>query len=136
VLMIAINHNYFNLNIDYFIPSSKQSNSFLDNLKAYILIFKKLYTTNKVIQNFIYNVESFLFLSGADTVDKIDEIIMKLEDFSEFTQELLEKDKDFNKWYNYPLRYMLDKIDSSTMSLQAMMGSQQALMMHKNKNTH
>ena len=38
------------------------------------------------------------------------------------------------KWYNYPLRYMIDRVETSNMSLQAMLGSQQAQLMHKNRN--
>lgn len=133
--MIALNQNYFNLNLDYSLPSLKSG--ILTATKAYISTLKELYNLNKFLQISIYNIENFLLLNGADTVEKIDDILIKLEDISEVSSELLEENKTLKKWYNYPLRYMIERVETSNMSLQAMLGSQQAQIMHKNRtNDH
>ena len=134
--MIALNQNYFNIDIDSFTPSFKNANSFLDGSKAYISILKEIYSLNKFLQVSIYNVENFLLLNGADSVEKIDNILIKLEEFSEQTEQLLEENELFNKWYNLPLRYAVNKVETSNMSLQAMLGSKQALLMHRANKNH
>ena len=130
--MIALNQNYFNLNLDYSLPNLQRG--FLTATKSYISTLKELYNLNKFLQVSIYNIENFLLLNGADTVEKIDDILIKLEDISEVSSELLEENTTLTKWYNYPLRYMIDRVETSNMSLQAMLGSQQAQLMHKNRN--
>lgn len=133
--MVAVNHSYFSLNSDYFIPSFKyDDNSLLVRTKAYFSTLKELYSLNQFLQSSIYNVESFLLLNGADSVDKIDDILIKLEEFTDFSSELLKDNQHLKKWYNYPVRYMLDKVETSNMSLQAMLSSQQAQIMHQNRN--
>lgn len=134
--MVAINQNYFNFNSDYFIPSIKYENTLVKNISAYGSTLKELYNLNKFLQVSIYNVENFLLLNGADSVEKIDNILLTLEDFTDFSNELLEDNQKLKKWYNYPLRYMVDKVETSNMSFQGMLGSQQAQIMHKNKNDH
>jgi hypothetical protein len=130
--MIALNQNYFNLNLDYSIPNLQSG--FLTAIKSYISTLKELYSLNKFLQISIYNIEIFLLINGADSVDKIDDILIKLEDISEISSELLEENRTLGKWYNYPLRYMIEKVETSNMSLQAMLGSQQAQFMHKNRD--
>ena len=131
--MVAVNQNYFNFSSDYFIPSIKYDNSLIKTVSAYGSTLKELYNLNKFLQVSIYNIENFLLLNGADSVDKIDNILIKLEEISEVSSELLEENEKLKKWYNYPLHYMIDKVETSNMSLQAMLGSQQAQIMHKNK---
>lgn len=132
--MIAVNQNYFNFNIDHLMPSFKHENSFIKGIGAYISTVKELYHLNKFLQASIYNVENFLFLNGADSVEKIDNILIKLEEFTDFSNELLEDNEKLKAWYHYPLRYMVDKVETSNMSLQGMLASQQAHIMQKNKN--
>ena len=103
-------------------------------LKVYVSVFQELRSFNNFIQSSIYNIENFLLLNGVDSVEKIDNILMRLESFSEQTQKLLNESVVFNKWYSFPLRYMFKKLDTSNASFQAMLGSQQALMMHNTKN--
>ena len=135
--MVAVNQNYFNFNSDYFIPSVKYDNSLFKSIGAYGSTLKELYNLNKFLQVSIYNIENFLLLNGADTVEKIDNILITLEDFTDFSNEQLEDNQKLKKWYNYPLRHMVDKVETSSMSLQAMLGSQQAQIMHHNKtNDH
>ena len=135
--MVAINQNYFNFNSDYFIPSVKYDNSLFKSISAYGSTLKELYNLNKFLQVSIYNIENFLLLNGADTVEKIDNILITLEEFTDFSNELLKDSQELKKWYNYPLRYMVDKVETSSMSLQAMLGSKQAQIMHHNKtNDH
>jgi len=129
--MIALDQNYFDIN--YF-TSSHQNISFLDDVTHYIDMLKKLYSLNRFLQSSIYNIDNFLLLLGADSLDKIDDILIKLEEFSDLSSEIITKDKSLEKWYNYPIRFMLNRVETSNMSLQAMLGSQQALIMHKNKN--
>ena len=135
--MVAVNQNYFNFNSDYFIPSVKYDNSLFKSISAYGSTLKELYNLNKFLQVSIYNIENFLLLNGADTVEKIDNILITLEEFTDFSNELLKDSQELKKWYNYPLRYMVDKVETSSMSLQAMLGSKQAQIMHHNKtNDH
>jgi len=135
--MVAVNQNYFNFSSDYFIPSIKYDNSLIKTVSAYGSTLKELYNLNKFLQVSIYNIENFLLLNGADSVDKIDNILIKLEEISEVSSELLEENEKLKKWYNYPLHYMIDKVETSNMSLQAMLGSQQAQIMHQNRtNEH
>ena len=135
--MVAVNQNYFNFSSDYFIPSIKYDNSLIKSISAYGSTLKELYNLNKFLQVSIYNIENFLLLNGADSVDKIDNILIKLEEISEVSSELLEENEKLKKWYNYPLHYMIDKVETSNMSLQAMLGSQQAQIMHQNRtNEH
>jgi len=131
--MIALDQNYFDIN--YF-TSSHQNISFLDDVTHYIDMLKKLYSLNRFLQSSIYNIDNFLLLLGADSLDKIDDILIKLEEFSDLSSEIITKDKSLEKWYNYPIRFMLNRVETSNMSLQAMLGSQQALIMHKNKNAN
>jgi len=137
IIMVAVNQNYFNFNSDYFIPSLKYNNSFFKSIGAYGSTLKELYNLNKFLQVSIYNIENFLLLNGADSVEKIDNILITLEEFTDFSNELLEDNQKLKKWYNYPLRYMVDRVETSNMSLQAMLGSKQAQIMHQNKtNDH
>jgi len=131
--MVAVNQNYFNFNSDYFIPSIKYENSLIKRVGAYGSTLKELYNLNKFLQVSIYNIENFLLLNGADSVEKIDNILLTLEEFTDFSNELLEDNQKLKKWHNYPLRYMIDRVETSNMSLQAMLGSQQAQIMHKTK---
>lgn len=132
--MVAVNQNYFNFKSDYFVPSLKYDNSFFKSIGAYGSTLKELYNLNKFLQVSIYNIENFLLLNGADSVEKIDNILIMLEEFTDFSNELLEDNEKLKAWYNYPLRYMIDKVETSNMSLQAMLSSQQAHIMHKSKN--
>ena len=134
--MVAVNQNYFNFNSDYFISSLKYDNSFFKSIGDYSSTLKELYNLNKFLQVSIYNIENFLLLNGADSVEKIDDILITLEEFTDFSNELLEDNKKLKAWYNYPLRYMVDKVETSNMSLQGMLASQQAHILHKNKNDH
>ncbi|MDQ7086038.1 MAG: hypothetical protein Q9M36_14495 [Sulfurovum sp.] len=128
--MIALNQNYFN--IEYFMPSFKEENSLAKGFRVYISILKELYGLNTFLQSSIYNIEHFLLLNGADDVEKIDNILMKLELFTDLSSGLLEENKELQLWYNSPLHWMLDRVESSNMSLQAMLGSKQAELMHQN----
>ena len=82
----------------------------------------------------IDELELFLKLNKIDSVEKIDNILLQLEEFSETIDKELEENH-LQKWYNYPLRYMIEKVETSNMSLQAMLGTEQALMMDKNETT-
>ena len=97
--MIAVNQNYFDIN--YF-TSSSQNISFFDDVIHYIDMLKKLYSLNRFLQSSIYNIDNFLLLLGADNLDKIDDILIKLEDFSDFSSDIITRDKSLEKWYNYP----------------------------------
>ncbi|MFK5975835.1 MAG: hypothetical protein QM493_04955 [Sulfurovum sp.] len=131
--MIALNQNYFDIN--YF-TSSNQNISFFDDIIHYFNMLKKFYSLYKFLQSSISNIDNFLLLLGADSLDKIDEVLIRLEEFSDLSNEIITKDKSLHKWYNYPIRFMLNRVETSNMSLQGMLGSQQALIMHKNKNAN
>ena len=96
--MVAVNQSYFNFNSDYFIPSLKYDNSFFKSIGVYASTLKELYNLNKFLQVSIYNIENFLLLNGADSVEKIDNILITLEEFTDFSNELLEDNQKLKAW--------------------------------------
>jgi len=126
--MIATQQNYFNIDMASIRNNLNVKNSFIQDIKSYVATFKTFYNLNKFLQVSIYNVENFLALNGAKSSMEIDSILINLEDFSEANEKLLENE-EINRWFNYPLKIMIDKTETSNMSLQGMLGSQQALAM-------
>jgi len=128
--MVAIdNHKYFD--IDLFTLKFNGHNSFIRIVKSYFRILKKLNEANKSLQFYIKHFDFYLEIMKLDTVEKVDEILINLETIS----ELLEKDlQDSNvlTWYFYPIYYMFEKVEASNQSLQAMLGTHQAILMDKN----
>ena len=126
--MIATQQNYFNIDMVFIRNNLKSRNSFIQGIKSYIKTFKTFYNLNKFLQVSIYNVENFLALNGAKSSMDIDNILINLEDFSEANEKLLESE-EINRFFNYPIKMMIVKTETSNMSLQGMLGSQQALAM-------
>jgi len=66
-----------------------------------------------------------LLIHKLDTLEKIDEVLINLEELSDLSNEVLET-KEINKWYNLPIRYMVDKLEDRNMALQGLLLSKQA----------
>jgi len=49
-----------------------------------------------------------LLINKLDSVDKIDEVLINLEDLSEFANEILDN-QELKRWYNAPLSHALNK---------------------------
>lgn len=131
--MVAIdNHKYFN--IDFFTLKFDGHDSFSRNVKRYFGILKKLNEANISLQLYIEHFDFYLEIMKLDTVEKIDEILINLETISEILEKELE-DSNVKKWYFYPIHYMFEKVEASNQSLQAMLGTQQAILMDKNDTT-
>ncbi len=126
--MITIEENYFNIDTTSITNNLNIKSSFIKDMKNYISTFKTFYNLHKFLQVSIYNVENFLALNGAKSSIEIDNILINLENFSEANKRLLEG-KEINKWFNYPLKMMIYRTETSNMSLQGMLGTQQALAM-------
>jgi len=123
--MVAVNQNYFNLNFDYYLPSFKQNSSFVKRIKENIQLFKGLYTLKKILKSYFDNLDTFLLIHKLDTIEKIDEVLIGLEELSDLSNEVLES-KEINRWYNLPIRYMVDKLEDRNMALQGLLLSKQA----------
>lgn len=115
----------FNINLFKYSPNSK----LFDSSKAYFITLIELYNMNSFFQKGIKNIDKYLFLFGANNAQKIDDILLKLEEITDYSSELLES-QEINKWYNYPIYYAFDKMETSCMSLQAMLASKEAMMAH------
>ena len=123
--MVAVNQNYFNLNFNYYLPSFEQNNSFVKRIKENIQLFKELYTLRKILKSYFDNLDTFLLIHKLDTLEKIDEVLISLEELSDLSNEVLET-TEINRWYNLPIRYMVDKLEDRNMALQGLLLSKQA----------
>jgi len=131
-LLAIDNQNFFN--IDFFTFKFDKHSNLFESIILYTKLIKELNHTNKILRIMIDELELFLKLNKIDSVEKIDNILLQLEEFSETIDKELEENH-LQKWYNYPLRHMIEKVETSNMSLQAMLGTEQALMMDKNETT-
>ena len=124
--MIAVNQNYFNLNFDYYLSSFNQkNNSFVQIIKENINLFKDIYTLKKILTSYFDNLDTFLLIHKLDTLEKIDDVLISLEELSDLSNEVLET-KEINIWYNFPIRYIVDKLEDRNMALQGLLLSKQA----------
>jgi len=114
---------------DISLLKSSSNTKLFDSSKAYFSTFIELYNMNNFFQRGIKNIDKYLFLFGADNAQKIDNILLKLEEITDYSSELLES-QEINKWYNYPIYYAFNKMETSCMSLQALLASKEALMAH------
>lgn len=125
--MIAIENNNY-LNIDHFTLKFDSHTNLIKIISIYFGLLKEISHTNKFLQFTIAHFEEYIELSKIDSVEKIDEILVLHEEFTDKIIERLEKG-EFHQWYLFPLRYMLEKLITSSMSLQSLLGTQQALIM-------
>lgn len=124
--MIGINQNYFSLNFNYFEPSTTtEEHSFIKSIKIHAEILKKLHTFRTILKSNFNNFDTYVLIGKLDSVEKIDEVLINLEDLSEFTNDILEN-KDYKSWANFPMRYMVDKVEDWNMALQGLLLSRQA----------
>jgi len=85
------------------------------HLKLYTIINELSY----ILRGYAENLDTLLLINRLDTIDKIDEILINLENLSEITNELLESD-------NFPLKHILNKLEDNNMLLQGLLLSSQA----------
>ena len=123
--MLAIDQNYFSSNFNYFEASTTKEHSFMDNIKTYAEILKQLHTFRKVLKSNFNNFDTYVLINKLDNMEKIDSMLINLEDLSEFTNDILEN-KDYKSWVMFPMRYMVDKVEDWNMALQGLLLSRQA----------
>ncbi|MBU1666937.1 hypothetical protein KKC13_00840 [bacterium] len=123
--MIAINQNYFSLNFNDFEATATNKHSFIENIKVRIELFKKLHTFRAILKSNFNNFDTYVLIGKLDSIEKIDEVLITLEDLSEFTNDILDN-KDYKSWANFPMRYMANKIEDWNMALQGLLLSRQA----------
>ena len=121
----TLNQNYFNLNFNYLMPSFNYKNSLTEKSKNYIKLFKELYTLRSILKKYFDNLDTFLLINKFNTLEKIDDVLISLENLSELTNEVLESEK-IKKWYNFPIYYITDKVEDRNMALQGLLLSKQA----------
>ena len=130
--MIAINQNYFSLNLNFDFDNFKkeyEDSSFLNYAKIYTQVIRKLYTLRKILKSNFDNFDTYLMINKLDTVEKIDEVLQNLEDLTEFTEGVLESNK-LKSWSYRPILYMIDSVEDANMALQGMLLSKQAHLVH------
>ena len=123
--MVAVENSHFSLNFEDYLPNFKQHSSFIKRVKENIKLFKDIYTLKEILKDYFDNLDIFLLLNRLDTLEKIDEVLISLEELSDLTQKVLDT-KDINIWYNLPIRYIIDKLEDRNMALQGLLLSKQA----------
>jgi len=116
--MIAIPQNQFSIDLDL-------GSSTLEYTKSYIALLHKLYTLRKILKSNLDNLDTYLTINQLYHVEKLDEILIGLEELSDFTQEILNTHK-LKHWTNYPIYYMIDKLEDANISLQGLLLSTQS----------
>ena len=116
--MIAIPKNQFSIDLDF-------NSSTLEYTKSYLTLLHKLYRLQKILKSNIDNLNEYLTINQLYNIEKIDEILIGLEDLSELTEEILTTDNS-KYWTNYPIWYMVDKLEDANMTLQGLLLSTQS----------
>jgi len=126
--MVAVQqHNY----LDIELPTLKVGSIF-KVISVYITMFKTLNSMRKILKFQFNNFEAFIKIYNLDTPDKVDNILIKLENMSE--QHNLSLDNTLlNKWYAYPLYYLVDRIEDWNMALQGLLMSLDVELVHQEK---
>jgi hypothetical protein len=88
-------------------------------IKYYVELYKIISELSDVLCCYSENLDTLLIINRLDTVEKIDEILVNLENLTEITNELLESD-------NFPFKYILNKLEDDNMLLQGLLLSSQA----------
>jgi len=123
--MIALNHNHSSFYTDSLMSFFEHPNSLKGSIKNYIAIIQSLRQIDSYLDSTIDNLDVSMELSGIDTEDKIDNLLLKLERVSETNEKILASES-LQKWYYLPIRYFLNKVEDSNYSLQGLLGSKQA----------
>lgn len=117
-----IDHFSLNLGFNYFQDSHS---SIIDYAKSYLCLLKNLYTLQKIFKSNLKNLDTYLSINKLYDIEKIDEILIGLEELSEVTDKILDSNK-FKQWKNYPIWYATDKLEDANMSFQGLLASTQA----------
>ncbi|CAA6802569.1 MAG: Unknown protein [uncultured Sulfurovum sp.] len=123
--MITIEQNYFSSNFNYFEPTNTEKYSLVKSISTYIELLRGLHTLKKVLKSNFNNFDTYLLVNKLNTIETIDNVLINLEDLSEFTNEVLNK-QELQTWSSFPIRYMTDKVEDWNMALQGLLLSKQA----------
>jgi len=88
-------------------------------IKYYVELYKIISELSYVLCCYAENLDTLLLINELDTVEKIDEVLISLENLSEINNELLESD-------NLPFKHILNKLEDNNMLLQGLLLSSQA----------
>lgn len=127
--MIALNHNHSSFYNDSLMSFFNRQNSLKEFVHSYVKVIKQLRRLDSYLDNYIENLDINLELNGIDTVNKIDDFLIRLEQLTEINEQFL-SDEELDTWYYYPIRYLLDKVEDSNYSLQGLLSSKQAELSH------
>jgi len=123
--MLAIEQNYFSSSFNFFEASTHKEHSLMENIKSYAQVITRLHTLRKLLKSNFNNFDTYVLINKLDNMEKIDSMLINLEDLSEFTNDILES-KDYQAWSMFPIRYMVNKIEDWNMALQGLLLSRQA----------
>lgn len=130
--MIALHQNQSSFYTDNIVSFFDNQNSYKESFSHYTSVLKKLNKVDSYLNHFIDNLDITLDVQGIDTVDKIDDILLNLESISDINEEIL-SNQEYKKWYFMPIRYLIDRIETSNYSLQGLLGAKQAEIMFTHK---
>ncbi len=126
--MVAIQQpNYLNIEL----PTLKVGSIF-KVISAYITMARTLNSMRKILKFQFNNFEAFIKIYNLDTPDKVDNILIKLENMSE-QHNISLNNALLNKWYAYPLYYLVDRIEDWNMALQGLLMSLDVELVHQEK---
>ncbi|KIM10076.1 MAG: hypothetical protein KU38_08075 [Sulfurovum sp. FS08-3] len=129
--MVTVNQNYFNINFDYILPTFNHK-SLLDRVQKYVTLYKEINALKNTLKSYFDNIDNYLLINKLNSVDKIDEVLINLEDLSEFANEILDN-QELKRWYNAPLSHALNKLEDRNIALQGLLLSKQAHIKHASK---
>jgi hypothetical protein len=116
--MIVIPKNQFIIDLDF-------NSSTLEYIRSYLALFHKLYTLCKILKSNFKNINEYLTINQLYNIEKIDEVLIGLEELSDLTEEILTT-KKFKSWINYPIWYMVNRLEDENMRLQGILLSTQS----------
>ena len=90
--MVSTNQNYFNIDFDYILPSFNHK-SLLDRVQKYATLYKEINALKNTLKSYFDNIDNYLLINKLDSVDKIDEVLINLEDLSDLTNEMLDNER-------------------------------------------
>jgi len=125
--MVAVQSNY----LDIELPSLKVGSIF-KVISRYITMFKTLNGIRKMFKLQFNNFDFYIMAYELDTIEKVDNMAIKLENISDIHNNLLENE-DLKKWYYYPLYYLVDRIEDWNMALQGLLSALEIELMKKEK---
>ncbi len=125
--MVATQQNY----LDIKLPTLKVGSIF-KAIDKYITMLKTLNSIRKIYKLQFNNFKFYIMAHNLDTIEKVDNMAIKLEGLSDIHNNLLE-DTELQRWYAYPLYYLVDRIEDWNMASQGLLMSLDVELMKKDK---